>query len=123
MKHDEPINHQVYLTTYVEDFDNISIAKLNKKILLGANPCNTENKIDVMSCVLIESILLKINEPKDHVMVPQGFSRVGDTLPSCSTQPQVHPITKYQGGDPIQFRISEFDFKSNSEYKTTSTSN
>jgi hypothetical protein len=29
----------------------------------------------------------------------------------------------YHGGDPIQFRILEFDFESNSESRTTSTSN
>jgi hypothetical protein len=29
----------------------------------------------------------------------------------------------HQGGDPIQFRIPEFDFESNSEFRTTSASN
>jgi hypothetical protein len=29
----------------------------------------------------------------------------------------------HQGGDPIQFVIPEFDFDSNSESRTTSTSN
>jgi hypothetical protein len=29
----------------------------------------------------------------------------------------------HHGGDPIQFRIPEFDFESNSEYRTTSASN
>jgi hypothetical protein len=29
----------------------------------------------------------------------------------------------HQGGDPIQFRIPEFDFKSNSEFRTTSAPN
>jgi hypothetical protein len=29
----------------------------------------------------------------------------------------------HQCGDPIQFRILEFDFESNSESRTTSTSN
>jgi hypothetical protein len=29
----------------------------------------------------------------------------------------------HRGGDPIQFRIPEFDFKSNSESRTTSASN
>jgi hypothetical protein len=29
----------------------------------------------------------------------------------------------HQGGDPIQFRIQEFDFESNSKSKTTSASN
>jgi hypothetical protein len=29
----------------------------------------------------------------------------------------------HQGGDPIQFGISEFDFESNSESMTTLTSN
>jgi hypothetical protein len=29
----------------------------------------------------------------------------------------------HQGGDPIQFRIPEFDFESNSESRTTSDSN
>jgi hypothetical protein len=29
----------------------------------------------------------------------------------------------HQGGDPIQFGILEFDFKSNSESRTTSPSN
>jgi hypothetical protein len=82
---------------YVEDFDNISVAKSKKKILLGANLCNNETKIDVMSCVLIRSILLKIEEPKDHVMVPQGFLRVQDTFLSSSTRPQVHQIMKSHG--------------------------
>jgi hypothetical protein len=96
-ENDEPINHQVHSTTYVEDFDNIPRAKSKKKILLGANLCNNENKIDVMSCVLIGSILLKIKEPKDHVKVPQCFPWVWDTFLSSSTQPQVHPIMKSQG--------------------------
>jgi hypothetical protein len=96
-ENDEPINHQVHSTTYIEDFDNISVAKAKKKILLGANLCNNENKIDVMSCVLIGSILLKIKEPKDHVKVPQGFPRVRNTFLSSSTRSQVHPITKSQG--------------------------
>jgi hypothetical protein len=94
---DDPINHQVHSTTYVEDFDNILIAKSKKKILIRDNLCNNENKVDVMSCVLIGSILLKIEEPKDHVMVPQGFLRVHDTFLLGSTWPQVHPITKSQG--------------------------
>jgi hypothetical protein len=29
----------------------------------------------------------------------------------------------HKGGDPFQFRIPEFDFESNSEYRTTSASN
>jgi hypothetical protein len=29
----------------------------------------------------------------------------------------------HQGGDPIQFGIPEFDFESNSEYRTTLASN
>jgi hypothetical protein len=53
---------------YVEDFDNISAVKSMNKILLEANLCNNENKIDLTSCVLIGSILLKIKEPKDHAM-------------------------------------------------------
>jgi hypothetical protein len=72
-ENDEVINHQVHSTTYVEDFDNISIAKSKKKILLGANLCNNENQIDVTSCVLIGLILLKI---KDHILVSQVFPRV-----------------------------------------------
>jgi hypothetical protein len=96
-ENDEPINHQVHSTTYVEDSDSISVAKSKKKIFLGANLCNNENKIDVMSCVLIESIVLKIMEPKDHVRVPKGFPRVWDTFLSSSTWPQVHPITKSHG--------------------------
>jgi hypothetical protein len=96
-ENDEPIIHQVHLTTYVEDFDNNSVAKSKKKILLGANPCNNENMIDVMSCVLIGLILLKIEETKDHVMVPQGIPRVWDTLLSSYTRPHVHRITKSQG--------------------------
>jgi hypothetical protein len=81
---DEPINHQVHLTTYVEDSNNISVAKSKKKIFVGANLCNNENKIDDMSCVRIGSILLKIKEPKDHVRVPQGFPREWDTCLSSS---------------------------------------
>jgi hypothetical protein len=50
-----------------------------------------------MSYVLIGSILLKIEGPKDHVMVPQGFPRVRGTFLSSSTCPQVHLITKSQG--------------------------
>jgi hypothetical protein len=96
-ENNEPINHQFHSTTYVEDFDNISVAKSKKKILLGANLSKNENKIDVTSCVMIGSILLKIKEPKDHVMVPQGFPRVQDTFLSISTRPQVHPIKKSQG--------------------------
>jgi hypothetical protein len=72
----EPINLQVHSTMCVEDSDNISVAKSKKKIFVGANLCNNENMINVMPCVLIGSILLKIKEPKDHVRVPQGFPRV-----------------------------------------------
>jgi hypothetical protein len=85
---DKLINHHVHSTTYVEDFDNISVANSKKKILLGANMCNNENKFDVTSCVLIGSILLKIKQPKDHVMVPQGFPKVRDTFLSSSTRPK-----------------------------------
>jgi hypothetical protein len=97
---------------YVEDFDNISVAKSKKKILLGANLCNNENKIDLTSCVLIGSILLKIKEPKDHVMVPQGFPKLRDTFLSSSTQPQAHPIMKSQGMESpslvrVQLRIQK----------------
>jgi hypothetical protein len=84
-ENDEPTNHQVHSTMYVEDFDNISVAKSKKKILLRANLCNNENNIDVTPRVLIGSILLKIKEPKNHVMVPQGFPRVWDTFLSSST--------------------------------------
>jgi hypothetical protein len=114
-ENDEPINHQVHSTTYVEDFDNISLAKSKKKILHGANLCNNKNKIDVMSCVLIGSILLKIKEP-NHVRIPQGFTRVRDTSLSSSTRPQVHPITNSQGMESpssvqilvsVQLRIQE----------------
>jgi hypothetical protein len=109
---DEPINHQVHSTTYFEDFDNILVAKSNKKILLGANLCNNENKIDVTTCVLIGSILLKIKEPRDHVIVPQDFPMVWDTFLSSSTWPQVHPIKKSQGMESsspvrVQLRIQE----------------
>jgi hypothetical protein len=107
-ENDEPINHQVHSTTYVEDSDNISVAKSKKKIFVGANLCNIENKIDVMSCVLSGSILLKIKEPKDHVRVPQVFLRVRGTLLSSSTQPQVHPITKSHGMEsrsPVQIQL------------------
>jgi hypothetical protein len=76
-ENDDPVNHQVHSTTYVEDFDNISVTKSKKKILLGANLCNNENKIDVTSSVLIGLMLLKIKEPKDHVIVPQGFQGCG----------------------------------------------
>jgi hypothetical protein len=79
-ENDEPINHEVYSITYVEDFDNISATKSMEKILLGANLCTNENKINVTSCVLIESILLKIKEHKDHAMYPQGFPKVWDTF-------------------------------------------
>jgi hypothetical protein len=93
-ENDEPINHQVHSTTYVEDFGNISVAKSKKKILLGANLCNNEKKIDVMSCVLIGSILLKIKELKDHIRIPQGFPRLRDTFLSSYIRPQVNPIMK-----------------------------
>jgi hypothetical protein len=83
-ENDEPTNRQVHLTTYVEDSNNISVAKSKKKIFVGANLCNNENKIDDMSCVRIGSILLKIKEPKDHVRVPQGFPREWDTCLSSS---------------------------------------
>jgi hypothetical protein len=66
MVDDEPTNHQVHSTTYVENSDNILVAKSKKKIFVGANLCNDENKMDVTSCVLIGSIL-KIKEPRDHV--------------------------------------------------------
>jgi hypothetical protein len=103
---DEPINHHVHSTTYAKGFHNISVAKSKMKILLGANPCNNENKIDIMSRVLLGSILLKNEEPKDHVMVPQCFQRVRYMLPSSSTRPQVHPITKSQGMEsPSPVRI------------------
>jgi hypothetical protein len=72
----EPINHQVHSTTHVEDSDSILVAKSKKKMFLGANLRNNKNKIDVMSCVLIGSIILKIMESKDHVRVLQGFPRV-----------------------------------------------
>jgi hypothetical protein len=93
-QNDEPINHQVHSTTYVEVCENISVAKSKKKIFVGANLCNNENKIDVMSYILIGSILLKIKEPMDHVWVPQGFPRGQDTFISSSTRRQVLPITK-----------------------------
>jgi hypothetical protein len=93
-ENDKPINHQVHSTAYVEDSDNISVAKSKKKIFVAANLCNNENKIDVMACILIGSIFLKINEPRDHVWVPQGFLRGKDTFLSSSTQPQVLPIMK-----------------------------
>jgi hypothetical protein len=96
-ENDEPTNHQVHSTVYVEDFDNISVAKSKKKIFVGVNLCCNENKIDDVSCVRIGSILLKIKEPKDHVRVPQGFPRVWDTFLSGSTRPQVYPIMKSQG--------------------------
>jgi hypothetical protein len=96
IRRDEPINHQAHSTTYVEDSDNILVAKSKMKIFVGADQCNNENKINVMSCVLIGSILLKIKKHKDYVRVPQGFSRVRDTFLSSSTRPQVHPIMKSQ---------------------------
>jgi hypothetical protein len=68
-ENDEPINHQVHSTMYVEDSDNISVAKSKKKIFVGADICNMENKINVMSCVLIGSIILKIKEPKGLLVV------------------------------------------------------
>jgi hypothetical protein len=66
-ENDKPINHQIHSTAYVEDSDNISVAKSKKKIFVGANLCNNENKMDVMSGVLIGSILLNIKEPRDQV--------------------------------------------------------
>jgi hypothetical protein len=63
----EPINDQVHSITYVENSDNILVAKSKKKIFVGANLCNNENKMDVMSGVLIGSILLNIKEPRFQV--------------------------------------------------------
>jgi hypothetical protein len=40
IENDEPINHQVHSTTYVEDSDNILVAISKKKIFIGANWCN-----------------------------------------------------------------------------------
>jgi hypothetical protein len=97
-ENDEPINHQVHSTTYVEDFDNISVAKSKKKILLGANMCNNENKIDVTSCVLIGLILLKIKEPKDHVMIPPRLSKGAGYLPFkfyTASSPPSKEISRY----------------------------
>jgi hypothetical protein len=93
---DEPINHHVHSTTYVEDSDNISVAMSKKKIFIGTNLWNNEKRIHDLSCVLVGSIPLKIKEPKDHVRIPQGFSRVWDTFLSSSTRPQVHIIMKSQ---------------------------
>jgi hypothetical protein len=59
-ENDEPTNHQLHSTTYIEDSDKISVVKSKKKIFVGTNLCNNENKTDVMSCILIGSILLKI---------------------------------------------------------------
>jgi hypothetical protein len=63
----EPTNHQLYSTTYVEDSDMISVAKSKKKIFVGTNLCNNENRTDVILCVLIGSILLKTKEPRDNI--------------------------------------------------------
>jgi hypothetical protein len=59
-ENDEPTNHQLHSTTYIEDSDKISVAKSKKKIFVGTNLCKNENKTDIMSCRLIGSILLKI---------------------------------------------------------------
>jgi hypothetical protein len=59
-ENDEPTNHQVHSTMYVEDSDQISAAKSKKKIFVGTNLCNNENRTDIMSCILIGLILLKI---------------------------------------------------------------
>jgi hypothetical protein len=85
---DEPINHQVHSTTYVEDSDNISVTMSKKKIFVGANLCNNGKKKDDRPCVLIGSILSKIKQTKDPVRVPQVFPRVWDTCLSSSTWPQ-----------------------------------
>jgi hypothetical protein len=52
-QNDKCINHQVHSTTYVKDSENISVAKSKKRIFVGANLCNNENKIDDMSYILI----------------------------------------------------------------------
>jgi hypothetical protein len=109
---DEPTNHQVHSTTYVEDSDKILVAKSKKKIFVGTNLCNNENKTDILSCILIGSILLKFKEPRDHVWVPQGFTKGRDTFLSSSTRPQVLPITKSHGMESsspvrVQLRIQE----------------
>jgi hypothetical protein len=101
-------NHQVHSTTYVEDSYMISVAKSKKKIFVGTNLCNNENKTDVISCILIGSILLKIKEPRDHVFVPHGFPKGRDTLLSSSTWPQVLLITKSHGMEssiPVQIQF------------------
>jgi hypothetical protein len=74
-ENNEPTDHQVHSTMYVEDSNKILVAKSKKKISAGTNLCNNENKTDVMSCIRIVSILLKIKEPRDHVWVPQGFPK------------------------------------------------
>jgi hypothetical protein len=83
-----------------------------KKIFGGMNLCNSENKTDVISCIRIGSLLLKINEPRDHVWVPQGFPKGRDTFLSSSTRPQVLLITKSHGMESsspvrVQLRIQE----------------
>jgi hypothetical protein len=83
-----------------------------KKIFIRANLCNNEKKINDRPRVLIGSIHLKIKEPKDHVRVSQGFSKVWETFLSSSTWPQVHPITKSQDMESpspirVQLRIQE----------------
>jgi hypothetical protein len=101
IENDESINHQVHLTTYVEDSDNISVAMSKTKIFIGANLCNNEKKIDNRSCVLIGSILMKIKEPKDHVRVPKALiivsfvevfsSRGGATIVPTVLTATTHP--------------------------------
>jgi hypothetical protein len=44
-ENDEPMNHQVYSTTYVKDSENVSVAKSKKKIFVGANLCNNETRL------------------------------------------------------------------------------
>jgi hypothetical protein len=65
--------------------------------------------MDVMSCVLIGSILLKIKQPRDQVWVPQGLPKGKDTFLLSSTWPQVLPIMKYQDMEsPSPVRIRTF---------------
>jgi hypothetical protein len=55
----------------------ISVVKSKKKIFVETNLCNNENKTDVMSCILIGLILLKIKDPRIMSEFPRAFQRGG----------------------------------------------
>ncbi|KAL6643142.1 hypothetical protein ACP70R_021323 [Stipagrostis hirtigluma subsp. patula] len=81
--------------TYISEVPSACDA-MSSKVVVGADLCKKENNRDRKSCIQIGSMLVTIEEAKEHIQVSRVFPRAWNNFLSSPTRPQVNQITESQ---------------------------